>query len=221
MQGLKNNIANIITLSNAVFGLISVFLTISGNYFWAALMIFVAIVFDFLDGQVARKLNITSELGAQLDSLSDAISFGLASSVLAYMYFFNQSIVGALVAILILMCGIYRLARFNVIKKQKTFTGLPIPAIGAIIASFVLALELFVTIQITTINIAIILVIAALLMVSKIPYPIITNLDSKNMRLFLIIGVIFTVVVFLVNPAYFVIAPFMYYVILGTFSAKK
>ncbi|MCK4967434.1 MAG: hypothetical protein KAS12_00135, partial [Candidatus Aenigmarchaeota archaeon] len=124
-------------------------------------------------------------------------------------------------AILILMCGIYRLARFNVIKKQKTFTGLPIPAIGAIIASFVLALELFVTIQITTINIAIILVIAALLMVSKIPYPIITNLDSKNMRLFLIIGVIFTVVVFLVNPAYFVIAPFMYYVILGTFSAKK
>ena len=216
MQGLKNNIANILTLSNAVIGLISVFLTISGNYTWAALMIFAAIIFDFLDGEVARKLNITSDLGAELDSLSDIISFGIASSILLYVYLFNQSIIGAFVAILIVICGVYRLARFNVVKKQKTFTGLPIPAMAAIIASFALVGNVFTIMQLTPI-----FVIAALLMVSKIPYPIIKNLDSKNTRLFVIMGLIFALLLFLINPIYFIMAPFMYYAILGMFSVKK
>ncbi|NOR85037.1 CDP-diacylglycerol--serine O-phosphatidyltransferase [archaeon] len=216
MQGLKNNIANILTLSNAVIGLISVFLTISGNYTWAALMIFVAIIFDILDGEVARKLKITSDLGAELDSLSDIISFGIASSILLYVSLFNQSTIGAFVAILIVICGVYRLARFNVVKKQKTFTGLPIPAMAAIVSSFVLTENVFSTMQITSI-----FVIVALLMVSKIPYPIINNLDSKNIRLFVVLGLIFALVLFLINPLYFIMAPFMYYAILGMFSIKK
>lgn len=216
MQRLKNNIANILTISNAVIGLISVFLTISGNYTWAALMIFVAIVFDILDGEVARKLKITSDLGAELDSLSDMISFGIASSILLYVALFDKSIIGAFVAILVVICGVYRLARFNVVKKQKIFTGLPIPAMAAIIASFTLAGKVFTTMQITPI-----FVIAALLMVSKIPYPIMKNLDSKNMRLFLVLGLIFALILFLINPIYFIMAPFMYYAILGMFSVKK
>lgn len=216
MQRLKNNIANILTISNAVMGLISVFLTISGNYTWAALMIFAAIVFDFLDGEVARKLKITSDLGAELDSLSDVISFGIASSILLYVSLFNQSLIGAFVAILVVICGVYRLARFNVVKKQKTFTGLPIPAMAAIIASFTLVGGVVPTIQLT-----LIFVIGALLMVSKIPYPIIKNLDSKNRRLFVVFGLLFALVLFLINPIYFIIAPFMYYAILGMFSVKK
>ncbi|MCK5474305.1 MAG: CDP-diacylglycerol--serine O-phosphatidyltransferase, partial [Candidatus Aenigmarchaeota archaeon] len=128
MFSFKKNIANMVTVSNAVFGIASIFFTILGNYSYAAILIFMAIALDILDGEIARGLNITSELGSQLDSLSDLVTFGIATAVLAFVFIFKTSILGAVVSAILVLCGIYRLARFNVVKKQKTFTGLPIPA---------------------------------------------------------------------------------------------
>jgi CDP-diacylglycerol---serine O-phosphatidyltransferase len=114
---------------------------------WASCLIAAAAVVDFLDGMVARWMNATSEIGAQLDSLSDVVSFGVAPGMIAFQflrYSFAQepngldiSEIWLLPAFLIPMAGAYRLARFNVSGGgSKEFTGVPIPAIGLWLASF-------------------------------------------------------------------------------------
>lgn len=118
----------------------------------ASYLIFAAAIIDFLDGFVARLLNATSEMGKQLDSLSDVVSFGVAPSVILYqllrMSFIKEedgldvSIVWLLPAFLVACAGAYRLARFNLDASQSYgFKGVPIPAAGLLIASFPLILH--------------------------------------------------------------------------------
>lgn len=114
---------------------------------WATLCILAAALVDFLDGWVARWLNATSELGAQLDSLSDVVSFGVAPGMIVYQ-FLRYSYAAQpdgldipemylLPAFLLPLAGAYRLARFNTEpSRHGYFTGLPIPAAGILIASF-------------------------------------------------------------------------------------
>lgn len=117
---------------------------------WASALIAAAAVVDFFDGLVARWMNATSAIGAQLDSLSDVVSFGVAPGMIAFQflrYSFAQEPNGLdvpewylLPAFLIPMAGAYRLARFNTSGgSSKEFTGVPIPAIGIWFASFPLA----------------------------------------------------------------------------------
>jgi CDP-diacylglycerol--serine O-phosphatidyltransferase len=118
----------------------------------ASYFIFAAAVIDFLDGFVARLMNATSEMGKQLDSLSDVVSFGVAPSVILYQLlrvsFFQEpngldtSIAWLLPAFLVACAGAYRLARFNIDTSQSYgFKGVPIPAAGLLIASFPLILH--------------------------------------------------------------------------------
>jgi CDP-diacylglycerol--serine O-phosphatidyltransferase len=119
---------------------------------WAAICIIIAAVIDFLDGFVARLLKATSEMGKQLDSLSDVVSFGVAPSVIVYQllkFSFAREENGLdvpilfLVPALILACAAaYRLAKFNLDATQKySFKGVPVPAVGLLIASFPLILH--------------------------------------------------------------------------------
>lgn len=119
---------------------------------WAAICILVAALIDFLDGFVARLLNATSEMGKQLDSLSDVVSFGVAPAVIIYQLLrfsyaretdgLYVSIVALLPAIIIACAAAYRLARFNLdTNQQYSFKGVPVPAIGILIASFPLILH--------------------------------------------------------------------------------
>lgn len=119
---------------------------------YAAYFIFAAAVVDFLDGFVARLLNATSEMGKQLDSLSDVVSFGVAPSVILYQLLrvsfikeetgLETSIVWLLPAFIVACAGAYRLARFNIDTTQAYgFKGVPIPAAGLLIASFPLILH--------------------------------------------------------------------------------
>jgi CDP-diacylglycerol---serine O-phosphatidyltransferase len=111
----------------------------------ASIFIFLAAIVDFLDGLVARLLKATSDLGKQLDSLSDVVSFGVAPGVIAYQFlrlcFAEQpdgldiSFLWLVPAFIVPCAGAYRLARFNVAQKQG-FTGVPIPAVGLLFASF-------------------------------------------------------------------------------------
>ena len=118
----------------------------------ASYFIFAAAVVDFLDGFVARLLGATSDMGKQLDSLSDVVSFGVAPSVILYQLLrisfikeengLETSIAWLLPAFIVACAGAYRLARFNLDSSQSYgFKGVPIPAAGLLIASFPLILH--------------------------------------------------------------------------------
>ena len=111
-----------------------------GNYGQAAYAIGIAIVFDSLDGLIARLTNSTSGFGLQLDSLSDVISFGIAPSVLALCWGLSNvdQRLAWVAAFTFTICGAMRLARFNIQSGNlKHFVGLPIPAGGGAIAALV------------------------------------------------------------------------------------
>ena len=138
---LKSLLPNLITLSGLSFGLSSMRFAIEGEYNLAILCILFAAVCDALDGMLARHLDSESDLGFQLDSLSDFLSFGIAPGLLMYMAVFNQNSIGAFAALIFIVFSCLRLALFNVLhEKSKNneaqridfFTGIPTPA-GAIL----------------------------------------------------------------------------------------
>lgn len=116
----------------------------------AAILIFLAMVFDMLDGRAARWAKQTSEFGAQLDSLCDAVSFGVAPAVILIKFTAESAppmLVARLlwvIAVLFVVCAILRLARFNVETDEEDthefFSGLPSPAAAGTVASFMIAL---------------------------------------------------------------------------------
>lgn len=156
MQRSKFALPSGITLISILCGFSSVVMSINAagdnpeRYFlWAAALLVAAGVFDGLDGRVARATNTTSEFGVQLDSLADALSFGMAPAILAYRYgFFHLGIgdhqlraVGWAACFFFIACGALRLARFNVqigVVDSRFFVGMPIPAGAACIASVIL-----------------------------------------------------------------------------------
>ena len=132
---------------NMFCGFLSIITASNGNYTYAAWLIFVAALFDALDGMVARLTNSSSELGVELDSLSDIVSFGAAPSFLLYSTYFKQfDAVGIVLSSLILIVGGFRLARFNIqlVGFEKSFfLGLPIPSAALTIARAKGCSELF------------------------------------------------------------------------------
>ena len=132
-------IPNTLTCGNLVSGCLAIFFAFHGTevygclsgYAWACVMIGLAAVFDFCDGAAARLLKAFSPLGADLDSLSDLVSFGVAPGMLMLNLVLDNSPYAWMAAVcaLIPVCGALRLARFNVDTDQATvFRGLPIPA---------------------------------------------------------------------------------------------
>jgi CDP-diacylglycerol--serine O-phosphatidyltransferase len=136
-------IPNLFTAMNMFCGFLSIITASNGNYNYAAWLIIIAAVFDALDGLVARLTKSSSELGVELDSLSDIVSFGCAPSFLLYStYFYQFDNVGIILSSLPLITGGFRLARFNVqlVGFEKSFfLGLPIPTAALTITSFVIA----------------------------------------------------------------------------------
>jgi CDP-diacylglycerol--serine O-phosphatidyltransferase len=136
---------NIITLSSMFAGFYSIIASFNSDYERAAWAIMIASVFDVLDGWVARVTHTTSKFGIEIDSLSDAISFGVAPGVLVYSWSLQSfGKIGWLGAFFMVACAALRLARFNVqmgSEEKKHFTGLPSPAAALMIATTVLAYQ--------------------------------------------------------------------------------
>jgi CDP-diacylglycerol--serine O-phosphatidyltransferase len=160
------NLPNILTLANLFCGCIAIafilnaqpfFANFNGEQYWVtgteqayygSIFIFIAAVCDMLDGFTARALNVFSSIGKDLDSLADVVSFGVAPSMIlfkmlwaAYMSNPNALDVNMLAmcpAFLVACFGALRLARFNVTSNEQknSFQGLPIPAVGLLVASF-------------------------------------------------------------------------------------
>ncbi len=146
---------NFITLLNLFCGILAILTVFQGELWLASIFILVASVFDFLDGFTARMLNAYSEIGKQMDSLADLISFGLAPSFILYKMMAsawelegpllaNFSITTIIVALsfLIALFSAVRLAKFNIDENQtSSFIGLPTPASAIFIASIPLILK--------------------------------------------------------------------------------
>jgi len=143
-MGLKNNIPNAVTSLNLVCGCISIHFAYQGQLEWSGLAIFVAAIFDFADGFVARLLHVKSEMGKQLDSLADVVSFGVAPGIIMFhlLQTGDKAWGTALpawvpaIAIVLPVFSAWRLAKFNIDTRQSdSFIGLPTPAMGLVIAA--------------------------------------------------------------------------------------
>jgi CDP-diacylglycerol--serine O-phosphatidyltransferase len=168
-------IPNACTAANLFFGMLSILATYEGDYFWASIYIFIALIADGLDGRIARALGVSSEFGKEMDSLCDLGSFGIAPAFLAYSFcLHNFGTFGKAAAIIFALCGMWRLARFNVSTDvvHGFFMGLAIPAGGCIVASTTL---LFSSLNIQPENFGMVYpittIIVAYLMVSHVHYP--------------------------------------------------
>lgn len=172
---------NLITAGNMFLGYLSITESIKGNFNTAILFILLAMVCDGLDGKTARTLDAFSEFGKEFDSFSDAISFGLAPSMLIYSILSSKvpsSPFIVPVSFLYALCGVMRLVKFNIINvassEKGDFSGMPIPNAAAMVVSYVMicnvAYEKFL-INLFDIKVFIgISVISASLMVSTIPF---------------------------------------------------
>ena len=133
---------NIFTSLNIFCGFYALISSINGNFIAAAISIVIAVVFDALDGKIARATNTTSKFGVEYDSLADLVSFGLAPGVMMYLWALKPlGRIGWLAAFLFMTCGALRLARFNTQSgtiSSDHFVGLPIPAAASMNATTIL-----------------------------------------------------------------------------------
>jgi CDP-diacylglycerol--serine O-phosphatidyltransferase len=154
MRPIEKNIPNLLTFGNLFCGFLAVAACISGDLVMAGWLVFIAAFFDLLDGLAARLLNAYSKTGAQLDSLSDAVSFGLVPALITYMLlvkshapwlelgYINDVPVYVFIPFLLAAAAVYRLAKFNISTDQAVnFKGLPTPAAAMFFASFPLMLQ--------------------------------------------------------------------------------
>ena len=180
---------DLISLINATFGFLAIIMASRGDLVLAAKFILLAVILDFLDGWVARKTKRVDQVGfgKNIDSLSDVISFGVAPGMLLYSASTSFSIpyINILVSLLIVLCGIIRLSRFNVLSNSSLdlsrdkFIGLPIPSTALILGSLYLS-------NIFNIELSLaIMGVVSILMVSNFEYP-----KIKNTKLLLIGGLL-------------------------------
>ncbi|MEI5905759.1 CDP-diacylglycerol--serine O-phosphatidyltransferase [Bacillus spongiae] len=131
VRKLKAQTANALTILNLSLGSFAIINIIEGQLQLGAILIFFAALADRFDGMAARKLGIESELGKQLDSMCDIISFGVAPALLIYLGVINEFGAPAMFfTVFYIACGAFRLARFNIAENDGYFSGLPITAAG-------------------------------------------------------------------------------------------
>lgn len=132
---IRRSLPNLLTFINLSLGVVALLLAIKNDMIQASLLVMVAALTDRFDGKAARMLDSTSELGKELDSLSDLVSFGVAPIIIAWkISFMNLGLIGYLPAVLFPVAGAYRLARYNVTTFNNVFSGVPITVAGAFLS---------------------------------------------------------------------------------------
>ena len=212
---------NLFTTGNLFCGFWAIISVFQEKFFYAAVAILLACVFDILDGKVARLSGATSKFGVQYDSLADLVSFGIAPALLAFSWALRPyGKFGWLAAFLFVVCGALRLARFNVQSASgevKYFKGLPIPSAALMIAlTILLYLRLIETNWVKDIVILVMIYILAFLMVSNIRYLSFKELDLAKRKPFSIfIFVILSMIVIIMEPTIVLFAFILFYVFSG------
>ncbi|MDI6785608.1 MAG: CDP-diacylglycerol--serine O-phosphatidyltransferase [bacterium] len=179
-------IPNLFTTGNICSGFLAILFVFKGEITLACWLILVANLFDIFDGKIARITKSTSNFGVQFDSLSDLVSFGISPAILIYSLLlkYPHNRIVLVVVSLYVVCGALRLARFNAQTKgvgKKFFTGLPIPAAGSLISSFVLTVNHY-NLIIPRLLLIISMIVLSYLMISTIVYnvSIFATISSKR-----------------------------------------
>jgi CDP-diacylglycerol---serine O-phosphatidyltransferase len=165
----KSYVPNISTFGNLSLGMLAIMFAFNDQFILASILILIACFMDRFDGKIARKFDVVSDLGKELDSLSDLISFGAAPALLAWkLNLINFGSMGYLVAVLFTIAGAYRLARFNSTQFFNGYMGMPITLAGGLLSLYnIYSVDKSVNIVITTIF----MLLLSYLMVSKIKVP--------------------------------------------------
>jgi CDP-diacylglycerol--serine O-phosphatidyltransferase len=176
---MKQHIPNAVTCLNLFSGCLGIVFAFNGNLVFASYAILIAAVLDFLDGMLARLLKAYSELGKQLDSLADMVSFGVLPSVIIYHLFLSSAEITSLSlisysAFIIAVFSGLRLAKFNIDTRQsENFIGLPTPANALLIASFPFMMEennsIFMNYIMNPYSLLVFSLIMSFLLISEIP----------------------------------------------------
>lgn len=190
-RGEMVNLPNGFTLGSLFFGVFAIVSAARGDHSRAVWCIIVAGICDAIDGRVARATGTGSPLGAQLDSLVDAISFGLAPALMMYFAVLNHTGWDWVLVFLFVACAVMRLARFNVEqegKAKKYFRGLPSPAAGGTLATYYWFSQTPLYYQTTIADLPwhtmlrLLMVVLGLLMISNVPYPAWPTFSLRTVR---------------------------------------
>lgn len=175
-----NLLANFLSGLSLFFGFVSIIFSLENHFTFASWAIILSVVFDGLDGQVARLNPVPSAFGKELDSLVDVVAFGIAPSVLGYRFVYQSFHYWPTLALfLYLVASVMRLAKYNITPKESltdSFLGLPTTMAGAVLASFILIYRRY---SLKTapprVFFIVLVLVLAYLMVSKVKY---INLDG-------------------------------------------
>ncbi len=217
---------NLFTTASLFSGFFAAIEAIHGNLELAALAILASLVFDGLDGKVARATNTVSRFGVEFDSLADLVAFGVAPAILIYMWGL-QSLdrLGFAAAFLFVACGALRLARFNVQTEEvgtSHFVGLPIPAAASVISTMVLMWhQLFGAAPPNPWVLVAIIFILSFLMVSTIPYLSFKELGLSKLKSFnWMVATVLLFILVAIQPQVMGFAMLAVYVAGGPFAAR-
>nr|WP_082708981.1 CDP-diacylglycerol--serine O-phosphatidyltransferase [Marinobacterium profundum] len=212
---------NLFTTGALFSGFYAVIAGMNGDFVNASIAIFVAMVLDGLDGRVARMTNTSSQFGAEYDSLSDMVSFGVAPALVAFTWALDSvGKIGWFAAFIYVACAALRLARFNTqigSVDKKYFIGLPSPAAAAAVAGLVWASSEFeVEPGPLAYVVAAFVACCGLLMVSNVLYYSFKDVDFKGKVPFMILaGIVLVIGVISISPATFLWLLFLLYLLSG------
>jgi CDP-diacylglycerol--serine O-phosphatidyltransferase len=218
---------NLLTTAGLFSGFYAVVSSMNGHFEAAAIAIFVAMIFDGLDGRVARLTNTQSAFGAEYDSMADIVSFGIAPALVAYNYGLSSlGKLGWLAAFIYVACAALRLARFNTqigVADKRYFQGLASPAAAAVIAATVwVGVEFGINGHDYHIPFAVLTVIIGLLMVSNFRYSSFKDIEWKGRVSFVVVLLIVLIFTFVAaRPAEVLLAVFGLYAISGPIITIK
>jgi len=228
-----NYLANFLTVLSLFFGFLSIIFSLESHFTFASWAIILSVIFDGLDGQVARKNPVPSEFGKELDSLADVVSFGIAPSILGYIFIYRTFYFWATLALFIyLFCSVMQLAKYNITPKDKLadyFYGLPTTVSGGILASFILIFRKGKDVsplpQYVPVIFLFMVLLVAFLMVSRVRY---LNLDGlkqlfgkKTNLTVLILITLLILDAFLRKAGVFMFTLFLIYLLFSPFMVKR
>lgn len=196
---------NLFTTGAMFAGFYAILAGMDGNFEAAAIAIFVAMIFDGMDGTVARMTHTSSAFGVQYDSLSDMVSFGVAPAVVTFSWMLNEvGRIGWAAAFIYASCAALRLARFNTqvdIVDKRYFIGIASPAAAALVAGMVWSgYDVEPTTQAALI-VALVTACSGLLMVSNFRYHSLKGLDLKGkVPFFVILAVVMALIIVTIDP---------------------
>jgi len=231
-RGLKHRgiylLPNLFTTAGLFSGFYAIVASMNGDFQQAAVAIFVAMIFDGLDGRVARLTNTQSEFGAEYDSMADIVSFGVAPALVAYNWALHDlGKLGWLAAFIFVAGGALRLARFNAAlgtADSNYFQGLAIPSAAAIVAGMVwVGTRYDISPESIDWLVALLTIASGLLMVSNFKYHSFKNVDWRGKVNFIVILlIVLAFVVVATEPALVLFALFIAYAISGpVFTIKN